>query len=486
MRRRIPSALGATLRFLRFSRGWSGGDLAEAFDVSPSLISDYEKGAKPLSRERLEGLLGPLEVPQEAIDAALLALELLNPDEEVPPNPGDPTPEERRRIIRAAARIGASVTREIRTGLTSAVRESRLEEDRRRAGEVWDVLRQLAPKERKAVVDVGGEYLGWAVCERLCEESAKAAADKAERAMELAELALRLAERIPGPESTPLQGYAWAFVGNARRVQGNLPDADEAFGRSHEIWQKGNAVLTPLDRSRLLDLEASLRKYQGRFDEALLLLDQALATTDSVLSKARILVLKATTLELQGVHQKAVEALEEAIPLLKENDSLRLHLGVRFNLAVNLLHLGRVDEAAALVPKVRKLALELGNELDLVRILWLEGRIAKGRGQSKETVEILSQVRGELSAREIAYDAALVSLELAVLYLEEGRTDEVKTLARQMVWIFSAQRVPREALAALRLFCTAAEQETATASLAKQVLGYLERARHTPELSFKG
>jgi len=46
---------------------------------------------------------------------------------------------------------------------------------------------------------------------------------------------------------------------------------------------------------------------------------------------------------------------------------------------------------------------------------------------------------------------------------------EVRETAAEMLWIFKAQGVHREALAALRLFCEAAKQETATVALARQV-----------------
>lgn len=484
MPRKIPPALGATLRFLRFSRGWTGGDLAKAVQASPPLISDYEKGVKTLSRERLEDLVDPMNVPPEAIDAALLALELLDPDLEVPPNPGDLTPEERRRIVRAAARIAAGVAREIRTGLTAAVRAGRLEEDRRLAGDVWSVLRQLAPKERRTVVDVAGEHLGWAVCERLCEESAKAGADKAERAVELAELALRVAERTPGPESTQLQGYAWAFVGNARRVQGSLPDADEAFCRSREMWRQEDAILMPLDGSRVLDLEASLRLYQGRVQEAIALLEQAVALSETRERRVHLLIKRGIGLLVAGKHQESIATLDQASELLNETSPIRLLFLVKFNTTVNLSLSERYCEAKALLPTVRELAMDLGHQLDLVRVLWLEGRVEAGLGRRQEAMTALDQVRGEFTALGIPYDTALVSLEMSVLLLEEGRTREVKEIAGQMLWIFRAQGVSREALAALRLFHEAAERETATVEMTRRVLGYLEKARHAPGLRF--
>jgi hypothetical protein len=97
------------------------------------------------------------------------------------------------------------------------------------------------------------------LCVLLCEESARAAARDARKAVDLAELALLVAGRVPGPEAwrLRLQGWASAFLGNARRAQGNLAAAEAAFARSHKLWQAG-APGDPglLDGSRLVELEA--------------------------------------------------------------------------------------------------------------------------------------------------------------------------------------------------------------------------------------
>ena len=77
----------------------------------------------------------------------------------------------------------------------------------------------------------------------------------------------------------------------------------------------------------------------------------------------------------------------------------------------------------------------------------------------------------------IVYDAALATLELSALSLEEGDVASVQGLAAEIVEVFAAQAVHREALAALLLFQRAADQETATASLAREVAAMLERAR---------
>lgn len=163
----------------------------------------------------------------------------------------------------------------------------------------------------------------------------------------------------------------------------------------------------------------------------------------------------------------------------------RLWFALRFQLTVNLCHLKRHAEAEALLPEVRGLAAQLGNDLDLVRVLWLEGRTAAGMGRQKEAIAALSRVREEFISRGIAADAALASLEVAILYLEQKRSVDVKMLARQMTPIFQAQGIHRETLAALRLFCQAAGDETVTVEMARSLIEYLHRARYDPKLRFK-
>lgn len=130
-------------------------------------------------------------------------------------------------------------------------------------------------------------------------------------------------------------------------------------------------------------------------------------------------------------------------------------------------------------------AVEAGNELDLVRTLWVEGGIAAGLGRREQALAALEQARRYFNARRITYDAALASLELAVLYLEERRPAEVKRLAEEMYWIFKAQGVHQETLAALRIFCEAARKEEATTELARRLVGYLTKARSHPGLPFE-
>jgi len=348
-------------------------------------------------------------------------------------------------------------------------------------------LRALPPGGRRLAVETERRHWTWALVERLCEESVRRAAHRADEAVELARLGLRAAELAPGSEPwrSRLLGWAWAFVANARRVHGDLPGAEEGFLRSDRLLEAG-ALSDPdlLDATRPLDMKASLRRYQGRFDEALTLLDQALKANGSREARGRILINKANTLELMGDCARAIKELRQAELLLKSSQNDRLVLVVQHSLAHSLWQLGRYEEAEALLPEARRRAIGTGNELDLVRVLWVEGGVAAGLGRREQALAALGQARRYFNAHRIAYDAALASLELAVLYLEEGRAGEVKRLAEEMYWIFKDQGVRQEASAALQLFYEAARKEEATAELARRLVEYLTKARHNPALRF--
>jgi len=157
---------------------------------------------------------------------------------------------------------------------------------------------------------------------------------------------------------------------------------------------------------------------------------------------------------------------------------------LRFNLAVILCQLGRYSETVKPIQQVRDLATERGDETELIRVTWLEGRIAAGLGRPEEGRRLLGQARREFTERKMGYDAALALLEEALLLLDEGRPSEVRTLIPNLVEVFKSKGVHREALAALKLFQEAAERDEATTELARRVLEYLFRARYDQGLRF--
>ncbi|HEX7182036.1 MAG TPA: tetratricopeptide repeat protein, partial [Thermoanaerobaculia bacterium] len=202
-------------------------------------------------------------------------------------------------------------------------------------------------------------------------------------------------------------------------------------------------------------------------------------------SQGRYLVNKGFTLEVMGDYEAAIDTLLRAEPDVQKQGDPRLLYMQRLNLAVNYCHTGRYEETVELVQQGREIAAELGDEIGLIRAIWLDGRIAAGLGRTQEALSLLAQSRRQFAAREMWTDAALALLEEAALLLDARRTAEVKELAPELAAILNSKGLHREALAALRLFRDAVERETATAELARRVLRYLFRARHDQGLRFE-
>jgi transcriptional regulator with XRE-family HTH domain len=483
MPRTIPPPLSLALNYLRSAQGWSQKELAEAAGIPANLISDYERGRKTLSRERLETMAAFMGLPSGAVDTALGFLQTIR---EGSREPGPPSVQNWRieAVAAQAARLMSDFTRQMLGMLTA---ETRALEARQQAVSLWVRLKRYGAAQRRTIVEEIAEFRNWALCELLCEESIKAAADSADRALELASLALRVADLLPGEEAwrSRVQGYAWAHAGNARRVKGDLPGADEAFGRSQKLWRAGATGDSGLlDEARVLGLESSLRRAQRLLSEAMELLDRALVVDQGYETKY-LLLNKAKLLEELGDFEGAITTLRRAIPFVEAAEESRFPLAFWQHLAANLCFLGQFGEAQTLVPKLRNLASNYGDDLDLLRLRWLEGRVVAGLGKGSEAIRILSGAREGFTSRGMAYDGALISLELALVYLEEGRTAEVKILARQITPVFQAQGIHREALAAFKLFRDAAEREGVTVQLARKLLAYFQRAQHDPGLRFE-
>ncbi|HEX3530138.1 MAG TPA: hypothetical protein VH988_24015 [Thermoanaerobaculia bacterium] len=486
-----PPLARALSYFCHRSR-WTPQRLAAAHGFAEHRqIYGYMSGDRTLTREYLEFLLAPLEVRSEDVDAFLFSdgLIVLDP----PPQAASPvalTREEQRAIGRTASTAGWTLAETLRGKLIRRKKKNKVEAARRQARELWSVLKLADSQERRDLIEVYPVYQTWALAELLCHESIRAAAHKIEVALELAELAVFVAERVREEERwrSLLLAGCHAHIANVQRVAADFDAADESFARALALWEVGKGVDPyPLDEWRLFDLEASLRRAERRFPEALKLLEQALAACGvNPADRGRILLKKEHVFDQMGDLQGALSALNEATPLVEASGDPHLIFSLRFKQANILCNQGRHVEAEPLLGKVRELAVQQGSALHLVRVLWLSSKVDAGFGRLEEAVASLEQVRKDFTAHRLPYEAALSSLDLALLWLKTERRAEVRELALAMKWIFTAKKIHREALAALTLFCEAAQQDAVTVDLTQQVIAEIERVRRSAPRSDGG
>jgi tetratricopeptide (TPR) repeat protein len=467
-----PESRLALLLF-RHALFWDQQDLARAARIAPSQLSVYEQGGRATPREILEKAAVAVGFPVFLLDPLLWVLRSFLA------------------VMRGKSRSARVFANGLFAELLALVRMAtdavlapldRSTQERPDSATLWSHLEACTASERRTLVEELEEYWSGELALVVASKSLRKAPNHPKEALELAELALLIGERIPG--DLPLQSHIWAYVSNARRACNDLPGAEEAIARAWNLREAGGPGNPGIINAAWLPaIEAALRRAQRRFPEALGRINEALAL-DSGELRGEILLTKARIHETLGNPEASTEALLEAAPLIDPARQPRNAWVVRLNLSVDLCNLGRFEEAESRLPEVQALAELLGEELDLSRVEWLTAKVAAGLGRLAEAREGFEKVQTVFIRRELTFDYALVSLELAVLLLEQGRTTEVKALAEQMLEIFRTQQVEREALAALRLFCDAARRETATVELARQMVTFLHRAQHDPELRF--
>jgi transcriptional regulator with XRE-family HTH domain len=485
---------GNFLSFLRWIPGsWSQARVARKAGIDRPALNSYEKGKKRPREATFQWIRAAVGVPQRLVGFLRWWHRVLRKAlalGQVDTRPADMATlgETTRATVWDIVERALALARAEQAMLRSAPRQlgAPTEQDHQRVTALFEKLNSYPESEQRRLVQGSQAYRDPLLCLHICQKSEAAAADDPAEALKLAERALFIAQHVQdsGAFQPRLEAWCTGTVANAQRVLGrDLPGAVTNFARTWRLWKEGEDPAGLLSEAYLLHMEASLRSDLRQFNDAMRLHDEAL-------SKARpgergaFLLNKGCTLQEKGEHEEALQILEMAAQEIDGERQPRLRCVLQFNRASNLLVLDRAQEAAPLVDEVRKLAERLRNDIDLIRTLWLEGNRAAGLGQRKEALTKLEQVRHEFDVRGNPFDYALASLDVALLYRQEGRFPEIKVLADEILEIFKAQQVHREAIAAVMLFQEAAEKETVTTEMVRRLKDYLAKARNRPELRF--
>ncbi len=171
----------------------------------------------------------------------------------------------------------------------------------------------------------------------------------------------------------------------------------------------------------------------------------------------------------------AIRSLRHALRLLdRERDPALLLAGVH-NLIWFLVDEGHFAEGRDLVRAHADLYRQHGARFDRLRLRWLEGRIAAGLGEPAEAEVAFLEARAGFAEHRLAYVEALISLDLAALWLTQGRTAEIGALLAEVLGTFRALGIRREAIAVLLMLEEAAQAERLTASLVTSAAARLRK-----------
>jgi tetratricopeptide (TPR) repeat protein len=365
-----------------------------------------------------------------------------------------------------------------------------LDRERCAAPRLLAELLEHTREQREILLRNSRRFHNWGLFELLTERSLTASLEDPRRGEELGLLALRVAElldagRYVAGSLDDLRARAWAHVGNARRIRSDLQGAEQAFQRAWECFESGSGDL--FEKAILLDLDASLRRAQRRFNHALGSLRRAVALFLELGERhraGRSLVSMALVHQTSGRPERGLPSLRQALELIEPAQEPRLLLAAHHNLVDCLASSSHFLEAQRAYREARSLYESFPDPRIQNRRKWIKGKIACGLGQIEQAESLFVAAREGFLAEGIPYETALVALDLALLYAGQGRTAELKRLAAEMMPIFTSRQIHREALAALAFFQRAVEAERAGIGTVKRIAEYLREARNAPELRF--
>jgi tetratricopeptide (TPR) repeat protein len=354
----------------------------------------------------------------------------------------------------------------------------RIEWERENARRLYAELLQQEAVQGLTQVHSTRRYASLALCELLLRTSRDLAIEDPERARRATELAVRVSEQLDlelygAPVVQDLRAISWAYLADTGRVHADLRLSRGALETAETLIEEGSG--DPLVQAELLGIKASLSAYSGRFDEAV----HTLNKVASIYRRAgdrhllgRTHIKKGTVLGNAGEIEAALRLIRCGMDLIDPPREPRLMVCATHNYIWFLKEHGPGTQATACLDGARRLYEKAGDRRDLLRLRWLEGKIAE-RPRDAETA--LLAARDGLAKEGLAYEAALAAMDLAVLYTAGGRGDDMRRQAGQMLPLFRSEAMYRETLLALLSFRDGRGQRAPTALL-DEVDTYLSRA----------
>lgn len=270
---------------------------------------------------------------------------------------------------------------------------------------------------------------------------------------------------------------AWAELGNAYRVADDISSAERAMANATAYYRKGsrNDDLA----ARYLDLQASFYGHLRQFDMA----SEILEVVHTIHCRQGDDHLAGRALITRGLYAGYDNRPEEALRLTRAGMTLidrerdpSLYFAAVQNVARALKNCGRLREARTVLWVNLQHQDTAGGRLNLLKLRWLEGEINVALGEFDRAERAFVVVREGFAEANLSYKAAIVSLDLAALWLLKGQVVEARTLACEAAEVFLGLGIHREALISVEILLNCFETERVTARLIQSVADYFRES----------
>lgn len=302
------------------------------------------------------------------------------------------------------------------------------------------------------------------------------AADLAKRA------AMRLDPRVYGPHIVAdTRARALAELANAYRTADQPAHAEAVMQEALRHLERGSGDLHLA--ARISELAASLACDQRHFPEAHELIDRALLIhhqLGDLHMAGRALITKSHYLSCAGNAEQALIFVTEGFTLLDLKRDPGLGAAALQNTILYAVDAGYLMKAQQFLWHAQMHGLLPGGEVNRIKLRATSGEIFAGLGQLDRAEMAFRTAKAEFEDLGLIYVAGITGIDLAAVWMRQGRAAEVKELAEKLADDFLQLNIKREALAAVLVLREACRKDRVTVEGIAKIAAYLRELDRRP------
>ena len=346
-----------------------------------------------------------------------------------------------------------------RLELTGLLALNDVEIERGIARALWDHhLAHLAPGPRLMAIRHNPDLHTWGTYDLLLTEAKRIAPEQPLESVDLAYAALAVtnllsAEAYSVERIHDCRASAWACLGNAKRLAGDFPGAEEALRSAAESLEQGSG--DPYEEASVLSMTASILTDLGEIEEAERLLSNAAllarALRDHPL-EGRLRIKQAGNIGWVDP-ARGFKLAERGLRLLRrsKNEDRHTELGGIHIMTFCANALGKTEEARTTLETYRFLYEAFPDPATQGRLLRLDGLICRNEGRLEESATRLRQLVAHYAEHDMAFDLTLATLEWAESLVLLHRFREAAEVMQQIDPLLSRWRLPIDILRAWKV-----------------------------------
>jgi hypothetical protein len=304
-----------------------------------------------------------------------------------------------------------------------------------------------------------------------------------------AQLALAIATSIPSgtypvPVQAQIEGAAWKEIGTAHRYLGEFDAALRAYDAAQRSY--GTADTLAHDSAVIELARAIVLGELQRNEEALRLLasiEPVLRGFDDHRHVIQVRQMTANIYYLQGRMQEALAELERTLPEVRFDDAYT-RAAITSTLGLIYGHLGRAEEALAMLHQGRGILVDLGMTGEVARTDWALATTILALGDLPKAIQLLQSTRNTFLSLSMAHDAGLAGLDLADALIADGKMNAARQVVQDALAEFMAAKINHSAITALAYLRDILPTTSSPRKAVEHVKKYLKRLSYEPAQVF--